>query len=432
MVQELLRFLSLADANVRYVLLGSLLLGACSGLVGVFAVLRKQSLLGDALAHAALPGIVLGFMLTLSKSHVALLTGAAVAGLVGVLAIMGIVRMGRIKEDAAIGIILSVFFGLGILLLTHIQRLPSGNQSGLDKYIFGQAASLLPADIKLIGGVALIALITVVLLFKEFRLLVFDAQFLRAQGFPVPWLDVLLMFLIVLVVMTGLQAVGVVLIAALLITPAAAARFWTDSLTVMLLLSTLFGALSGMLGALFSTLAPAVPTGPVIVLAATLFFAISAVSAPQRGWLAKLLRSMANQKQSAREHFLRAVLEWQEAHAGKQSFSPADLSKRLALPLRAIGKTADELLKLGLLHRHPAGLQLTVSGRSLALSILKSHRLWEYYLLHRMSLQKDHVHRDADAVEHILSADMIAELENVLARDGVDLRHIDSLHNSSH
>ena len=100
--------------------------------------------------------------------------------------------------------------------------------------------------------------------------------------------------------------------------------------------------------------------------------------------------------------------------------------------MRAIGKTADELLKLGLLHRHPAGLQLTASGRSLALSILKSHRLWEYYLLHRMSLQKDHVHRDADAVEHILSADMIAELENVLARDGVDLRHIDSLHNSSH
>lgn len=431
MLHEMLRFLSLTDATVRYVLLGSVLLGACSGLVGVFAVLRKRSLLGDALAHAALPGIALGFLLTLSKSHLVLFIGAAMAGILGVLAIIGIVRMGRIKEDAAIGITLSVFFGIGIVLLTHIQRLPTGNQSGLDKYIFGQAASLLPADIWLIGVVAVITLIMIMLLFKEFRLLVFDAEFLAAMGFPVILLDVLLMFLIVLVVMTGLQAVGVVLMAALLITPAAGARFWTDSLNTMLLLSTLFGGLAGVLGAFFSALAPAVPTGPVMVLAATLFFTFSALSAPRRGLLAKWLRTMANRKQMAREHFLRAVLEWQEEHPEKESFTPADLSGRLARSLRAIRSTANALQKISLLRRQPAGLQLTTAGRTLALNILKSHRLWEYYLLHRMSLQTDHVHRDADAVEHILSADMIAELESLLAKEGVDVEHIISLHTHS-
>jgi len=427
-MDEILRFISLTDANVRYVLLGSILLGSASGVVGVFTLLRKRSLLGDALAHAALPGVALGFLLTLSKSIVPLFIGASIAGLLGVLTIIGIVKMGRIREDAAIGITLSVFFGIGIVLLTIIQHLPSGNQSGLDKFLFGQAASMLPQDIQLMSIVSVIVLVTIILFFKEFRLLVFDSNFLTALGFPVTILDILLMFLVLLVVMIGLQAVGVVLMAALLITPAAGARFWTNDLKTMLFLSALFGALSGALGAFFSSLAPRIPTGPVMVLAATFLFVVSAMGAPKRGLLSKWLRQENNRKRINQEHFLRAALEWMELHPGQNSVPFTGIDNKIGLSLRRCKHIGQTMQKQELAQINEPNFELTKAGRERALNILKSHRLWEYYLLHRMALQEDHVHRDADQMEHILSAEMIERLEEILKSEGIDIENIVSVH----
>jgi len=428
MMDEILRFLSLSDANVRYVLIGSTLLGSASGVVGAFALLRKRSLLGDALAHAALPGVALGFLLTLSKSMVPLFVGASLAGILGVLTIIGIAKLGRIKEDAAIGITLSVFFGIGIVLLTYIQRLPSGNQSGLDKFLFGQAASMLPQDIQIMSLVSLIALVVIFLFFKEFRLLTFDSNYLAALGFPVTILDILLMFLIVLVVMIGLQAVGVVLMAALLITPAAGARFWTDDLRKMLLLSALFGAVSGILGSFFSSLAPRIPTGPVMVLAATFLFVVSAVTAPRRGLFSKWLQHVHNKSRIAKEHYLKATLEWIELNPDKNRTPLADISKLIELPVKKIKSISSALKKQGFIHIYNQEIEFTEQGRGRAISILKSHRLWEYYLLYRMDLQEDHVHRDADQVEHILSSDMIKNLEKILESEGLDTKKIVSVH----
>jgi manganese/zinc/iron transport system permease protein len=428
MIDEALRFLSLADANVRYVLTGSVLLGAASGVVGTFTVLRKRSLIGDALAHAALPGVALGFLLTLSKSIMPLFIGASVAGILGVLAIIGISKMGRIKEDSAIGIVLSVFFGVGIVLLTHIQRLPSGNQSGLDKFLFGQAASMLPQDIALMSVISLIAVATIILFYKEFRLLVFDTNYLAALGFPVTLLDILLMFLVVLVVMIGLQAVGVVLMAALLITPAAGARFWTDKLKTMLFLAAFFGAVSGVLGAFFSSLAPRIPTGPVMVLAATLFFVISALSAPKRGLLAKWLQQRNNRKRMDQEHFLRATMEWMESNITTAEVKLQNISQKTDRSEIKTRQIARSLAKENMVTMTDQSVKLTEKGYDRALAILKSHRLWEYYLLHRMSLQEDHVHRDADQVEHILSNEMIERLEAILKEQGVDTDKITSVH----
>ena len=283
LVENALRFLSLADANVRFVLIGSLLIGATGGLLGSFAVLRRRSLVGDALAHAALPGVALAYLWTGSKALPVLLTGAAISGVLGVLVMQFIINFTRVKADAAIGIVLSVFFGVGIVLLTHVQRVGTGNQSGLDKFLFGQAASLVNDDLRVMSVLAGLIILAVALFFKEFKALIFDADFLQTLGYSSRWIDALLMGLIALTVIVGLQAVGVVLIAAMLITPAVAARFWTEQLHRMVLLAAAFGGLSGVVGTFISSLMPRIPTGPVMVLIATLCFVVSALFAPRRG-----------------------------------------------------------------------------------------------------------------------------------------------------
>ncbi len=277
------------DPNTQWILLGSILLGLSSGVLGSFAYLRKQSLMGDALAHATLPGVCVAFMITGSKSIFFFMIGASVAGLLATLSIGWITRHSKIKQDSALGIILSVFFGLGIVLLTQIQHSASGNQSGLDKFLFGQAASMVQSDVNTMMAVSFILISICFLFYKEFKLVSFDPGFARGIGLPVALLDQFMMFLIVIAVVVGIQAVGVVLMAALLITPAVAARYWTERLGVMVILSGIFGALSGFAGTMVSTLGNNLPTGPLSVLAATGLFIFSALFAPRRGLVSKLL-----------------------------------------------------------------------------------------------------------------------------------------------
>jgi manganese/zinc/iron transport system permease protein len=272
------------------VLLGATMLGALGGLLGTFALLRRQSLLGDALAHAALPGVCIAYLITGSKAPLPLFLGALGAGLLGSLLILAVVRWSRIKEDAAIGIVLSVFFGGGIVLLTHIQRLPDGGKSGLDKYLFGQAATLVAEDLRVMALLGAVVVAALALFYKELKLLAFDRAFGASLGLPMKALEVLLTTLLVVVVVVGLQTVGVVLIVAALITPAAAARQWTDRLGAMILLASLIGATSGAAGSVASALVPRLPTGPVIVVVSSAALVVSLLFAPRRGILWGLLR----------------------------------------------------------------------------------------------------------------------------------------------
>lgn len=287
----------LADPNMQWIFFGCMLLGLSSGVIGSFSYLRKQSLVGDTLAHAALPGICIAFMLTGVKSIGVFLIGAGIAGVLATFGIGYITRHSRLKQDAALGIVLSVFFGLGIVLLTFIQHGAYGNQAGLDKFLFGQAAAMVGSDVVTMSIIS-IALVTIcTLLFKQFKLISFDPGFAKGIGYPVAFLEQLLMLLIVVAVVVGIQAVGVVLIAALLITPAVSARYWTNRLGVMVALSGIFGALSGALGTWISSSVSNLPTGPVTVLAATVFFLLSILFGPQRGLIAKrLLRIRVKQR----------------------------------------------------------------------------------------------------------------------------------------
>jgi manganese/zinc/iron transport system permease protein len=280
--------------TLRTVALGSAILGIVSGALGSFAVLRKQSLLGDAISHAALPGIVLAFLITRSREPAVLIFGALIAGWLATLFMLNIIHNTRIKDDSALGIVLSVFFGFGLMLLTFTQKLPDATQAGLDKFLFGQAATLLQSDVITMAVIGALALGLLVIFWKEFKLITFDPEYAGSLGFPVRVLDVLLTTLLVIAIVIGLQTVGVVLMSAMIVAPAAAARQWTDKLKFMVILGGFFGAIAGVSGTLISGSAAKIPTGPVIVLCMSVIVFFSMLFAPNRGLVANWFRSRAN------------------------------------------------------------------------------------------------------------------------------------------
>lgn len=284
------------DYTLRVVALGAAILGLVSGSLGAYAVLRRQSLLGDAISHAALPGIGLAFLLTGTRATSTLVLGAALAGWIGTLVVLAVIRTTRVKEDSALGIVLSVFFGLGLVILTFIQRRPDAAQAGLETFLFGQAATLLVGDVILIAVLGAAGMLTALLFWKEFKVLSFDPDFGATLGFPMGRLDVLLTSILVVAIVIGLQTVGVVLMSAMIVAPAAAARQWTDRLGPMMVLAGVFGAAAGVAGAVLSSTAERLPTGPTIVLCLSVIVVVSLTLAPNRGVLWGWLR----QRSSAR------------------------------------------------------------------------------------------------------------------------------------
>jgi manganese/zinc/iron transport system permease protein len=285
-----------SDYTLRTITLGTAILGAVTGMLGSFAVLRKQSLLGDAISHAALPGIAISFLITGAKDSNTLLLGALVSGLIGTFWIRGIISKTHLKSDTALGLILSLFFGFGMLLLTFIQKQPNANQAGLDKYLFGQAATLVESDVWLMAIVTGICVFVLLLFWKEFKILLFDADYTKTLGFNTNFIDILITTFIVLAIVLGLQTVGVVLMSAMLLAPAAAARQWTNSLAVMVFLAAIFGAFSGVFGTAISASQNNLSTGPVIVLVAAVFVAFSFIFSPRRGLLFKQIRFEKNRR----------------------------------------------------------------------------------------------------------------------------------------
>ena len=306
------------DYTLRTVALGAAALGAVSGSLGSFAVLRKQSLLGDAISHAALPGIALAFLLTGSKAPLVLVLGAAIAGWIGTLLVMRVVGTTRIKEDSALGIILSVFFGFGLVLLTAIQKRPDASQAGLDRFLFGQAATLLQRDVVMIAALGAVALGVAALFWKEFKLLAFDPDFGASLGFPMRAVDVLLTSVLVISIVIGLQTVGVVLMSAMVVAPAAAARQWTDRTGRMVVLAGGFGALAGVAGAVISSLAEHVPTGPTIVLCLTVIVVVSLALAPNRGLAWEWARQARNRRRLHMEAVLGDLYALATQHADRE------------------------------------------------------------------------------------------------------------------
>ena len=415
------RVISLRDYNTRVVLLGASLQGLAAGLIGTYMLLRKRSLLGDAVSHATLPGIGLAFLVLVAhgqdgKALHWLLLGGLLSGLAGLGLIVLIQHATRLKEDAALGLTLSVFFGLGVAILGIIQGLDRGHAAGLESFIYGKTAAMLARDAWLIGGGALLVALTCTLGYKEFRLLCFDPGFAAAQGWPVLTLDTLLMALVVLVTVIGLQAVGLILVIALLIIPPAAARFWSDRLVVVLTLAGLLGGASAFFGAGLSALYPRLPAGAIIVLMAGAAFVVSLVFGRRRGLLWRWLQHRRTTRKVRLQNLLRECFEHTEGQPPEavgmtqaallqsRSWTPAQLRAVLAQA------QADDLI-----FYDPQGhLRLTASGLANARRITRNHRLWETYLITQADVAPGRVDRDADRIEHVLGEELVAHLEDAL------------------
>ncbi|WP_412060228.1 metal ABC transporter permease [Rubrivirga sp. IMCC45206] len=352
------------DYTLRTVALGAAVLGLSSGSLGAFAVLRGQSLLGDAISHAALPGVALAFILTASKAPLVLVLGAGLAGWIGTLCVMAVVERSRVPYDAALGIVLSVFFGLGMVLLTYIQSRPDASQAGLDTFLFGQAAALVGRDVVTMAALGLVALLAMVVFWKEFKLLLFDPDFAASQGFSVRALDIGLTTLLVVAIVIGLQTVGVVLMSALIVAPAAAARQWTDRLWGVVALAGVFGAVSGAGGALLSGATARIPTGPTIVLVASVIVAASLVFAPGRGLLSGVIRSRRNRRVLRVAGTLEDLYTLALAHADPHYPHPAATLKTMTSRPEAVDPTLARLQTHGFVA--PTGDAWALTERGLA------------------------------------------------------------------
>lgn len=425
------RVLLLEDYNTRVVVFGTTLLGLAAGTVGSFTLLRKRALMGDALSHATLPGIAAAFIAATAagigdKSLPVLLLGAAASGLAGVAGILFIRNLTRLKEDTALGIVLSVFFGAGVALLGIVQQMRTGHAAGLEAFIYGKTASMIASDAYLIGGAALVCAVTCGILFKELKALCFDEGFARSRGLPVVLLDMVLMGLVVTVTIIGLQAVGLVLVIALLVTPAAAARFWTERLSGMVVIAALLGAASGMTGAAMSAILPRLPSGAMIVLVGTAFFLVSMGVGPARGVAVRIVRRIRLNSRIDRRHLLRGVFELLEARGVAPSgsegsigtVSPKELLRVRSWSPRRLRRLIRRAERAGLVRRADGGsLRLTEEGFHEAARLAREHRLWELYLITYADVAPGLVDRDADAIEHVLGPELVRELEDLIERN---------------
>jgi manganese/zinc/iron transport system permease protein len=280
MLQELTRY------NTLVILVGTGLMGLVAGLVGTFTVLRGRALAGDVFAHATLPGLCIAFIAIQERRLEILLLGAAITGLISMFMVSILTKNARIKDDSALALVLGLFFGIGIVLSRWIQnQTTEGSKAGLDSFLLGKTSGMILADVLLIAVVSVISLLLVVIFYKEMQLMIFDSGFAKATGWPVQWLDLLLMSLVGLVVVAGVPSVGLVLMTSLLVIPAAAARFWTNRLDRMCFVSASIGLISCLNGVIFSTIYENMPTGALMTLSAAVAFIVSAVFAPCRGWL---------------------------------------------------------------------------------------------------------------------------------------------------
>ncbi|HYN99184.1 MAG TPA: iron chelate uptake ABC transporter family permease subunit [Actinomycetota bacterium] len=362
----------MGDYTLRVVAAGSAVLGLVSGVLGSFALLRRQSLLGDALAHAALPGIALAFLLTRSKSPFTLLLGAGAAAWLAALLINAVTRTTRVKTDAAMGVVLSVFFGAGLVLLTYIQRLPDAGKAGLDTFLFGQAAALLGRDVVVMCVLGGAVLLVVALLWKQFKLLTFDPGFASSLGLPVRGLEIVLTSLLVVAIVIGLQTVGVVLMSALVVAPAAAARQWTNRLGTMVLLSGLFGALAGVSGAVISSSVERLPTGPTIVLVALLIVGLSILFAPRRGIVMGALRTRRSRNRVRSEVVLADLYLLSLQHEHQHPHSSEAIA---ALRFRPsyVDSSLQALAEAGMVSRVDGGWVLNEAGAEQARRLLATN-----------------------------------------------------------
>ena len=446
-------------SNMRRGLLGSILLGLSCGLLGCFMVVRRMALFSDTLSHAVLPGVMFGFLATgvvvagsgwmvtatelidspfdsirkiwhaqgdaglrfevgaMTKNPILIFIGATLAGLLGGVVVTFLRNATRLKEDACLGLVLASFYAVGICLLGRIQKIGSAKLTGLNDFMFGDAALISAGDLQLMAVVALLALLLVLVFYKELLLTSFDNSYAQATGFPVRVIHYTLMLLLAFSVVVALQAVGVVLVSALLITPAAAAYMLTDRMHRMMWLSVAFGIFSGITGSCMSFYFEGLPTGPFMVLGATLVFMLAFLFGPRHGVVVRWVRQRSRAARVQRENTLKAIYHVLESREFEgEGVSMRELAERRRETVEDARSQTAELGRhdFATLHDEGNAVHLTPAGWQRACEIVRNHRLWELYLTNEANIAPDHVHDDAEIIEHVLGEEVVRQLERAL------------------
>lgn len=396
------------DEVAQKVLFGSGLIGLMTGVVGVFSFLRKRTLVADAISHAVLPGICLGFLFAEEKNPLILIVGAAIFGWLSVWLIELISSKTKLSEDASIAIVSTFFFAIGSVLLSHISKTGNTEQSGLKSFLFGNAATMNNFDLIVFTITASIILFTILLFFKQFKLVSFDPSFAQVLGLPVQLFSILIASMTVVTVALGIQAVGVVLMSALLIAPAATARYWTDKLWVMVLLAGGIGLVSSVLGIGFSTVKEEMPTGPWIVSTLFVFTISTLLFAPRKGWFS--IRSVKNQNKLKimKENTLKVFYQLKEQ--GISEVQIIHLLEKRPVDTNKLESLLKQMIKNGLISKNRGTYKLTKQGVFEGMRIVRLHRLWELYLTQRMNFKEDHIHGTAETIEHLITPEIEKEL----------------------
>ena len=421
------RFFTFADPGLRLALVGALLFGAACGLLGSFIVVRKMALIGDAISHAVLPGVALGFLWSMDKDPLAILAGATAAGLIGSLVVELIQRTTKIKQDAALGIVLASFFALGLCMMRMIQNTGAASRiTGLKSYLFGDVAVLNRQDVVTISVVVIVTIFLVILLYRPLLTIGFDREFARSTGLPVRWLDCLFQLFLAFCIVVALQAVGVVLVSALLITPAATAYLLVNRMHHMLWLAAVFGMFSAVIGVFCSFLGSNLPTGPFMVVGASSLFLLAYLFAPRHGRVTRWMNYRARRRNVSNENMLKSIYRIiEKGMAGKDG--RAGVSMDLLAGERKVSVTElfgdlRRLRSLGVVEfvDGKGEVALTESGLRQARRVVRNHRLWELYLTNEADYASNHVHDDAEKIEHFLSEEKVAEIERQLDFPEVD------------
>jgi manganese/zinc/iron transport system permease protein len=401
-----------------YAMTGSLLMAISNGILGAFLVVRQMAMLGDVVSHAVLPGLVAGFMLAQGKSLPVMMLGAIASGVLGLIGIRAIQKYTRLKEDVALGLILSGFYAVGVCLLAFVQHQGVGASAGLDKILLGQAAAIQQHHLWAMVGVVGALLVGLWIFYKEWILLSFDTEFSKSLHLPVRFLEGLFLGLVTANIAVGLQSSGVLLVSAMLVIPASTAYLWTKKFKMLLWLSIGVNAAASLLGTYLSSLRPGIPTGPCMVMVAGSFFILLWVFGPKHGWLRRWLRRRHFEKQVKLENVLKLIFHFLENHPGikPSAMLPLkDLAQSQGIPYELMCQACKSLenKQWACLEQKASffGIRLTAKGYWEAIRVVRKHRLWELYLSSAANYPLDHVHEDAESAEHLIDEATLRKLE---------------------
>lgn len=391
-------------------LLAAVCVGLCCGLLGSFVVVRRVALVGDALSHAVLPGVVVGFALSEERNIWLVFACALAVGLLGVLMVRAVVNTTRLKSDAALGIVLASFFGVGIFMNSLVQK------AGVKSFLYGELSTISDADLLMMGVASVVVVVVVMLLLRPFRVLSFDEGYATGLGYPVALLNGIFFGLLGFTVVVTMQAVGVILVSAMLITPAATAYLLSERLEKMMWLAVSIGVVTAITGFLIS-LKVDLLTGPLIAMVGAVIFAAVYFFAPRHGVVARWLRFNRRRHRVQRENSLKAIYKCIEKKGGKDhTLSLKRWARSSKGTVKDMVREGNALVRAGeaTWMEGKKRILLTASGWQRAVEVVRNHRLWELYLTNEANYAADHVHDDAEKIEHILGARTVRQLEREL------------------